>query len=163
MLIVQFCSSMGKVRKFMWHLARRVALWFKLDTDLVGVIMDEPIGQLPRFSLSASSVNPYYRPLLKMMFTLYWKAFRGATRSHPVYSMNSNGLGAAQVVHTHQTSCWRAWPKGLGALISSPHSWIFTACCNGNILPAQWVQSPLLRDGPNKWARCTKVWQKTYP
>ena len=49
---------MGKVRKFMWHLARRVALWFKLDTDLVGVIMAEPIGQLPRFSLSASSVNP---------------------------------------------------------------------------------------------------------
>ena len=84
--------------------------------------MDERIGQLPRFSLSASSVNPYYRPLLKMIFTLYWKAFRGATRSHPVYSMNSNGLGAAQVVHTHQTSCWRGSPKGLGALISSPHS-----------------------------------------
>ena len=32
--------------------------------------MAEPIGQLPRFSLSASSVNPYYRPPLKMMFTL---------------------------------------------------------------------------------------------
>ena len=84
--------------------------------------MAEPIGQLPRFSLSASSVNSYYRPSLKMMFTLYWKAFLVATRSHPVYSMNSNGLGAAQVVHTHQTSGWRGWPKGLGALISSPHS-----------------------------------------
>ena len=54
MLIVQFCSSMGKLRKFMWHLARRVALWCKLDTDLVGVIL--------RLNLLVSGCPSHCRP-----------------------------------------------------------------------------------------------------
>ena len=35
--------------------------------------------------------------------------------------------GAAQVVHTHRTSYRGGWPKGFGALNSSPHSRIFTS------------------------------------
>ena len=48
-------------------------------------------------------------------FTLYWTAFRGAS--------NSNGPGRSQVVHKHRTSCRRGWPRGFGALNSSPH-WV---------------------------------------
>ena len=33
--------------------------------------------------------------------------------------------GAAQVDHTHRTSRQRGWPRGFGALNSSPHSRIF--------------------------------------
>ena len=40
--------------------------------------------------------------------------------------------GAAQVVHTHRTSCRRGWPRGFGALNSSPHSRIFTFVSEGS-------------------------------
>ena len=38
----------------------------------------------------------------------------------------------AQVLHTHWTSCRHGWPRGLGALNSSPHSWIFTSVSVGS-------------------------------
>ena len=41
------------------------------------------------------------------------------------YSANSNG--EAQVVHIHWKLFRRSWPRGFRALISSPHSWIFTS------------------------------------
>ena len=37
------------------------------------------------------------------------------------YSMESNGTELAQIVHTNRTSC-HGWPRGFGALNSSPHS-----------------------------------------
>ena len=44
------------------------------------------------------------------------------TRKDIWESMNSNNPGLEQVVYTHQTSCWSAWPRGLGELIPSHHS-----------------------------------------
>ena len=38
----------------------------------------------------------------------------------------------AQVVHTHQTSCRRGWPRRFGALNSSPHSRVFTFASVGS-------------------------------
>ena len=34
--------------------------------------------------------------------------------------------GASPVDHIRRTSCLSCWPRGFGALNSSPHSWIFT-------------------------------------
>ena len=91
----------------------------------------------------------------KTVFTLCWIAFRGTTESYPVKYKHQRP-GAAQGVHTHQTSCRRGWPGGFGALNSSPHSWIFTSVSVGSS-PRSYLN---FRDGPN---RCTKVWHKTYP
>ena len=42
-------------------------------------------------------------------------------------SINSNGTELEQVVHTHRASCRSSWPRGLGALNPSPHSWPFSS------------------------------------
>ena len=47
-------------------------------------------------------------------------------KGHPVW-YEQQGLWVAQVVHAHQTSRRLSWPRGFGALNSSPHSWIFTS------------------------------------
>ena len=75
-------------------------------------------------------------PLLSRHFkeatiTLCWIAFRDATKSYPVQHEQWRQR-AAQVVHTHRTSCWRGWPRGLGKHNSSPHSWIFTSVSVGS-------------------------------
>ena len=42
--------------------------------------------------------------------------------------------GTTQVVDTHRTSSRCVWPRGIGALNSSPHSWIFTSVSVGSVL-----------------------------
>ena len=39
-----------------------------------------------------------------------------------------------QVVDTHRTSSRCVWPRGIGALNSSPHSWMFTSVSVGSDL-----------------------------
>ena len=51
-----------------------------------------------------------------LLFTLYWIAFRGATESYPVYSVNRTARGGTSHSHT----------SNIAPLNSSPHSWIFT-------------------------------------
>ena len=75
-------------------------------------------------------------------------AFRVDTRSHPVW-YEQQRPGAEQVVHTHRTSCGRGWPRGFGALNSSPLSWNIHFRLGG-------FQS-LER------LHCPKAWHKTYP
>ena len=78
------------------------------------------------------------------------------------YSMKSlrRRMGRHKIFTTHRTSCRRVWRRGLGALNSSPHSWI--------LLPFQWVSvlAPLrflpLRCA-NRCSHWTKVWRKNYP
>ena len=67
-----------------------------------------------------------------------------ATKSHRVLCEQQRPK-AAQVVHTHRTSCRGGWPRGFGELNSSPHSYLFTSV-TGRI-----------------GVHCTKVWHKTYP
>ena len=47
------------------------------------------------------------------------------TRKALQYSVNSNGAEPEQIVHTHRTSCHSGWPRGLGELNASPHSFTF--------------------------------------
>ena len=47
------------------------------------------------------------------------------TRKALQYSVNSNGAELEQIVHTHRTSCHSGWPRGLGELNASPHSFTF--------------------------------------
>lgn len=54
------------------------------------------------------------------------------TRKDIWKSMNSNNPGLEQVVYTHQTSCWSAWPRGLDELIPSHHSWNFSSFSVGS-------------------------------
>ena len=48
------------------------------------------------------------------------------------YSMSSNGLWRHKSLTTNRTSCRSGWPRGLGALNSSPHFWIFTSVSVGS-------------------------------
>ena len=86
------------------------------------------------------------------MFTL---ASRGATKRYPLENEQQR-RGAAQVVHTHRTSCWHCWPRGLGGLNSSPNSKIFTSVSVGSS-----PRSYLFTSASDVFR--TKVWHKTYP
>ena len=81
-----------------------------------------------------------------------------ATKSHRVLCEQQRSK-AAQVVHTHQTSCRGGWPRGFGELNSSPHSWIFTPVSVGSSPHSYLFTSVTGRIG----VHCTKVWHKTYP
>ena len=50
------------------------------------------------------------------MFTLFEIAFRGW------YGIKSKCPMAAEVVHTHRTSCQCVWPRGFGELNPSPRA-----------------------------------------
>ena len=65
------------------------------------------------------------------LFTLYRLAFRGTMQSYPVW-YGQQWPAAAQVVHTHRTSCRSGWSKRSGPLNSSPLSWIFTPVSVGS-------------------------------
>ena len=64
------------------------------------------------------------------------------------------GLRAAQVVHTHQTSCRLSWPRGFGALNSSPHSWIFTSVSVGSSPRCYLLTSATGRIGVHTAPKC---------
>ena len=81
-----------------------------------------------------------------------------ATKSHRVLCEQQRPK-AAQVVHTHRTSCGGGWPRGFGELNSSPHSWIFAPVSVGSSPHSYLFTSVTGRIG----VHCTKVWHKTYP
>ena len=68
--------------------------------------------------------------------------------------MNSKGTELEQVLHTHWTSFRCIWPRGFGALKSSPHSWISSS-----------TDSSLIHFlyGANTCSHCIKVLKRTYP
>lgn len=68
--------------------------------------------------------------------------------------MNSKGTELEQVLHTHWTSFRCVWPRGFGALKSSPHSWISSS-----------TDSSLIHFlyGANTCSHCIKVLKRTYP
>ena len=86
------------------------------------------------------------------IFTLYAIACRGGTKSHRVLCEQQRPK-AAQVVHTHRTSCGGGWPRGFGELNSSPHSRIFAPVSVGSSPHSYLFTSVTGR---------TKVWHKTY-
>ena len=81
-----------------------------------------------------------------------------ATKSHQVLCEQQRPK-AAQVFHTHRTSCRGGWPRGFGELNSSPHSWIFAPVSVGSSPHSYLFTSVTGRIG----VHCTKVWHKTYP
>ena len=81
-----------------------------------------------------------------------------ATKSHRVLCEQQRPK-AAQVVHTHRTSCRGGWPRGFGELNSSPHSWIFAPVSVGSSRHSYLFTSVTGLIG----VHCTKVWHKTYP
>ena len=81
-----------------------------------------------------------------------------ATKSHRVLCEQQRPK-AAQVVHTHRTSCGGGWPRGFGELNSSPHSRIFAPVSVGSSPHSYLFTSVTGRIG----VHCTKVWHKTYP
>ena len=81
-----------------------------------------------------------------------------ATKSHRVLCEQQRPK-AAQVFHTHRTSCGGGWPRGFGELNSSPHSWIFAPVSVGSSPRSYVFTSVTGRIG----VHCTKVWHKTYP
>ena len=68
--------------------------------------------------------------------------------------MNSKGTELEQVLHTHWTSFRCVWPRGFGALKSSPHSWISSS-----------TDSSLIHFlyGANTCSHCIKVLKRPYP
>ena len=80
-----------------------------------------------------------------------------ATKSHQVLCEQQRPK-AAQVFHTHRTSCRGGWPRGFGELNSSPHSWIFASVSVGSSPHSYLFTSVTGRIG----VHCTKVWHKTY-
>ena len=100
-------------------------------------------GKIPHFRLTCVAQK---RRCLSSLFTFsvwrhigkfqvlgyfYQIALGSAMKGYLVW-YEQQGLRAAQVVHTHQTSCRLSWPRGFGALNSSPHSWIFTSVSVGS-------------------------------
>lgn len=68
--------------------------------------------------------------------------------------MNSKGTELEQVLQTHWTSFRCVWPRGFGALKSSPYSWISSS-----------MDSSLIHFlyGPNTCSHCIKGLKRTYP
>ena len=68
--------------------------------------------------------------------------------------MNSKGTELEQVLHTHWTSFRCVWPRGFGALKSSPDSWI-SSSMDSSLIDFLY--------GPNTCSHCSKVLKRTYP
>ena len=92
------------------------------------------------------------------IFTLYAIGCLGG-HEKPWVLCEQQGPKAAQVFHTHRTSCRGGWPRGFGELNSSPHSWIFAPVSVGSSRHSYLFTSVTGRIG----VHCTKVWHKTYP
>ena len=65
------------------------------------------------------------------MYILYWIPFRDATKKLSNVVWTTSGPGRHKSF-THMEHLGRGWPRGFGALISSPHSWIFTSVSVGS-------------------------------
>ena len=84
--------------------------------------------------------RPYLWKKLAKDHIIYQKAFWGTKKSYLVW-YGQQWPGVAQVIHTHQTSCYcSCWPRRFTLYCS--HSWIFTFILEGS--------SPL----------CTRVYTK---
>ena len=79
-------------------------------------------------TFSAFGMGAYSRWALIRINTV---ALRGTMQSYLVF-YGQQWPAAAQVVHTHRTSCRSGWSKRSGPLNSSPLSWIFTPVSVGS-------------------------------
>ena len=80
---------------------------------------------------------------------------------HAIQNSMSRNLPGQHKSFTHRTSCRRGWPRGIGALNSSPRSRLFISVPVGSR-----PRSYLFTSATGRIYRCslcTKVWQKTYP
>ena len=106
-----------------------------------------------------SGLNLNLNKLTEAMFTLHiLDSFCADTKTYLSTVCTATAWGGTSHSHLYQTSCWCGWPRGFGALISCPHSWIFT------FIPVCSSPCPLLIyfcNGPNRCLHCTKVWHKT--
>ena len=62
-----------------------------------------------------------------------------------------------------RTSCRSGWPRGLGELNPSPHSWIFTSVSVDSNPRSNLFTSATARIPVHTCSHYTKVWHRTYP